>query len=407
MGQRRQPSTSTGPPIGPEFLGEDLARDVARSLREALRVGVVFPRGRGPKALFREAVAAASRAIESGQGTLLQRLVEPGPYEGLGEIPEELRDQRMSDEETATAIRFVYGHMVNCFKGRLAEMLAAGAAASWLAERRTRGDLPPDARIYAGDAVCPLILGRTSTRLGADLHLLRHRRVDDGESKIEVLGVGEVKSFHAGQERLRRQLGRHLERARAGLRVMGRMYAPARVRFPAGRAGGPVRIGIVPSCWRLPRTFRIERNPRHRPVMDPREPPHGQDQVEEVSPGEWRITLRWSEEALAEAGYRLTFRYMERVGETVYAQGVRKEWSEMTAAEAGTNAMTSALHYAIMRVRSLYEQQRAIALYNVYGFGYALGMNFVDARGCRERLSYEDLEELLGAGRTQSGCTVR
>ena len=39
--------------------------------------------------------------------------------------------------------------------------------------------------------------------------------------------------------------------------------------------------------------------------------------------------------------------------------------------------------------------QRAIALYNSYGFGYMLGMNFRNRAGKREMLWPQDLDEIL------------
>jgi hypothetical protein len=46
--------------------------------------------------------------------------------------------------------------------------------------------------------------------------------------------------------------------------------------------------------------------------------------------GEWRVTLRWSKEALDAAAYGMTFWFMEKVGEVIYSSGVPKGWSEMS-----------------------------------------------------------------------------
>jgi hypothetical protein len=97
---------------------------------------------------------------------------------------------------------------------------------------------------------------------------------------------------------------------------------------------------------------------------------------------------------------------MEKVGEVIYSRGVPREWSEMTPAEAGRNASKQMLYYAILRCRTAPESQRAIALYNTYGFGYALGMNFKDPKGRRKMLWPEDLDEILASGKTKSGCRI-
>ena len=56
--------------------------------------------------------------------------------------------------------------------------------------------------------------------------------------------------------------------------------------------------------------------------------------------------------------------------------------------------------------KEVLEMQRAIALYNSYGFGYMLGMNFRNREGKREMLWPEDLDEILANGQTQQGCRV-
>ncbi len=114
----------------------------------------------------------------------------------------------------------------------------------------------------------------------------------------------------------------------------------------------------------------------------------------------WHVTLRWSKETLAATAYELTFWYMAKVGEVIYAGGVPDEWGPMTPAEAGRNAAKMMLYYAILRARTAYEEQRAIALYNAYGFGYALGTSFKNERGSREMLWAEDLREILAHGTT-------
>jgi hypothetical protein len=64
------------------------------------------------------------------------------------------------------------------------------------------------------------------------------------------------------------------------------------------------------------------------------------------------------------------------------------------------------LYYAILRCGISRERQRAVALYNSYCFGYALGMSFRNEAGRREMLWPEDLEQILAAGRTAKGCAL-
>jgi len=89
----------------------------------------------------------------------------------------------------------------------------------------------------------------------------------------------------------------------------------------------------------------------------------------------------------------------------------------MTPVEAGRNAVKMMLYYAIrpyaikenegkLTERDSRIMQRAIALYNNYGFGYALGMNFRNKAGRRQMLWPEDLEEIARDGETKRGCRI-
>jgi hypothetical protein len=89
----------------------------------------------------------------------------------------------------------------------------------------------------------------------------------------------------------------------------------------------------------------------------------------------------------------------------------------------GYNAAKEKLYYAIrlyavkaeesrepgkpkLTRREALEMQRAIALYNSYGFGYMLGMNIRNAEGKREMLWPQDLDEILANGKTSHGCKL-
>ena len=135
-------------------------------------------------------------------------------------------------------------------------------------------------------------------------------------------------------------------------------------------------------------------------------PPRTDDEIIMTGNDEWRITLRWSKEALAEAAYEMTFWYMEKVGELIYSNSRPKGWEEMSAGEAGRNAAKMMLYYALLRCRTTRDTQRAIALYNTYGFGYALGMNYRNAEGRRKMLWPQDLDEIMSDGKTKYGCRL-
>ncbi len=390
------------------LLGPGLNEDVKIALRAAIASGAIFPKGNRPILIFREILTAAIRNIESHPlGRLFQEFLLKGPYEDSGKIPPELEGKRLSDEETASVITFIYSHMVNCFKGAVTELLAAGACTRLLRQLQVDGEVPANARIYIGDAVSIHQKRKAGLLKGADMHILIEDSSGGTIPTVAVAGLAEVKSYFQTSKRLRDQLGQHLRRAKNGLRVSGRDYLANRVRVGFGSKRRVIRIAVLPDNWVLQRTFRFNKTKHGRLLLgDPTTPPRKDDVITKITMDEWLITLRWSKEALAEAAYEMTFWYMEKVGEVVYSQGAPSYWKEMSRAEAGRNAAKASLYYAMLRCRSAREAQRAIALYNSYGFGYALGMNFRNSKGKREMLWPQDLDEILVSGRTKEGSRI-
>ena len=392
MRNEAEEKPSLGPPA------EGLIDDVHASLEAGIAAGAFFEDDGGPDELFDAAARRATTAIESkDNGDLLPRFLSVGPYVDSGRIPPEVTAEYMSDGEVAAAIRFIHSSAINAFQGALAEMLAVGPVAR-LAQEVAGAEAP---RVYVGDTVKAHLLRRNGWAKAADFHLLSMGGAK-GEG-ITVRGVVEVKSYAISTERLWLQVEKHLTRACLGLQVQGKKYAGGRVAVGGG-ADGLAQIVVVPDTWKLPRSFRFEtKGERSFLVVDPPTPPAAKDRIELLAPNRWKVTLRWSQEALADEAYAMTFWYMGELGRLLYAErGVPAEWSEMTPEEAGQNAVTMMLYYAILRARTVREESRAIALYNSYGFGYALGSNFVDRRGRREVLFYEDLHEILATGRSRT-----
>ena len=395
--------------VGFELLGSGLGKDVKSALQVALSVGAVFANGHDALVIFRQALAASIRNIESHpRGRLFQEFLLKGPYEDVGEIPMALVGQRLSDADAAAAITFIYSHMVNCFKGAVTELLATKACLHLLRRLQQDGELPRNARLYVGDSVGIHRARGKGLLKGADLHILIEEHRPDAATSIAVAGMVEVKSYLRSESRLREQLDQHLRRAKQGLRVSGVDYPAEKINVGYGKDRRVVRIAVLPSDWKLPRSFRFEDSERGRMLhVDAGEPPRKDDEITQIGHNEWRIALRWSKEALAEAAYEMTFWYLGKVGEIVYSKSVPKGWEEMTPPDAGRNAVKMMLYYAILRCRTIREEQRAIALYNSYGYGYALGMNYKNAKGRREMLWPQDLDEILSAGKTKNGCLLR
>ena len=387
----------------PKMVGTDLANDLFESITIALKSKAIFSEGSEPTMIFRDAIAKAITNIEE-RAILLRRFLRYGPYEYDGDTPLELEGCRLTDAETSKAITFIYSHVVNCFQGQLAELLAAGPCVQLVDELRTAGRLHPTSRLYIGDSV---LCSRGSTRhyrKAADMHIISMGSGPHQESVVQ--GVVEVKSYSCSANRLRSQLARHIGRIQKNALVS---IAENGVRFEVRTicAEKVFTIGVTPARWKIPRTFSIIKKDGKTLVdVDAPAPPKEDACVTEIEPGKWHIVLRWSQEALASVAYEMTFWYMEKLGEEVFAEHIPSTWNEMTPAEAGRNAAKMMLYYAIHRCLSHRVEQRAVALYNTYGFGYALGMNFRNAQGCRQMLWPQDLREIAEYGSTTNGCSM-
>lgn len=380
-----------------EHLPEPLAKDVGRSLEKGIAEGAVFEHPGEPAELFRQTVAQAIRSIQSRDRTdLLPRFLTMGPRDPRGtKLLDPAARHRLSDEETARAIRLIFSSAINSFKGALAELLAVGPLVDLAKRRHGSGAFEAAPTLYAGDVVLARKPGRKDWAKAADFHLLR---TEDDTDQVEVAGVAEVKSFVTTFQKLYPQLRGHLARVRRGLRIADRIVPGSRVRMGTGPRA-PLQVAVVPDTWMLSREVRFETRGDGR-VLLPAEanPRMDEARVEQLKPRRWLVTLRWSEEALASVAHDMTFWYMGILGRLAFAERVPPEWEGMTPEEAGQNAVKAMLHLALLRGRTVREKSRAIALYNSYGFGFALGAHFVNPEGRREVLFPEDLDEIAKQG---------
>jgi hypothetical protein len=297
------------------------------------------------------------------------------------------------DSATVKAVNFIFGGMMNTFKGALAELLAAGPIAQRIEQLKHRRQLHPDTQVFIGDTVLATQFKKARKAKAADIHILR---LDKLNATFELYGVGEVKSYRHSRSTALLQLDQHIERANTGLVVGGEKYAPRQRGFHRPTY---TRIRVVPADWRLSCQFKVlNDNPRTWIFPELISPPLIKD-TWEASDGIELLTLRWSVEALADAAFGFTFWYMAELGKRLYAEDRPTEWSEMSPEEAGQNAAKQSLYAAIMRCSpGSSSEQKAIALYNMYGFGYAVGMNFRAESGRRQMLFVEDLDEITVQG---------
>ncbi|MCX6865250.1 MAG: hypothetical protein NTV46_03340 [Verrucomicrobia bacterium] len=410
--------------VGFDLLGEALGQAVESALEEALAGGAVFAVGDDPLTIFRATLEASICSIEGDpRGRLFRRFLRDGPCEGERGTATEPHGQALTADETAKTIHFIDSFMVSAFKGAVTELLAAAACLRLM--RDPRLGLPAGARLYVGDTVMvPRKSGKGQLK-AADLHVLLINEKPEAPS-VTVAGVVEVKSGRVSAHAMERQIEQHIRRARQALRISGMDYPGGTIRIGHGPAARILRITVQPSNWLLPRTLRFECVGENRQlVLDPAISPWDGDQFIPMGDDRWHIALRWSMEAITAAAYEMTFWFMEKVGESLFTQEngqpspLPPEWADMDAAEAGRNAVKmmlydTILHYPGKRDESnpltrkeAHVLNRAIALYNCYGFGYALGMNFRNKEGRREMLWPQDLDEIAEKGCTEAECRIR
>lgn len=355
-----------------------LASAISDSIARALDCPFVhLKEGKTIWRVFEASLDAAIRDIKTDpRGNLFCRLLEFGPA-NPDEPKKETSDGKtvLSDPECGEAVEFIFSHMVNRFKGELAELLALKPCIELVERQKQAGTIPTDTHLYWGEVVQEWRLVRSSGGIcwggftkGADGLLAR-----TVSSAINVCGIVEIKSMHRSSRTLLSQIGNHISRLKGGIRLSGKEIEPDRVNVRPGF----LRIMVTPATWKLNRKFHWDKGDhggRKMVFPEPSQPP-GAPPPESLGNGIWKITLDWSQETLEQAAYEMTYGYMAEVGRHIFTGKPRpKGWEEFTPEEAGYNAIKAMLYYLPLRPLSARHARLAIKLYNIYGFGYPLGV---------------------------------
>jgi hypothetical protein len=327
--------------------------------------------------VFQRSLDAAIRNIETHpRGKLFRRLIEFGPH--LPDDPKALTSDEktvLSDPECGEAVEFIFSHMVNRFKGELAELLAIEPCMELLRRLQRESQLPPRTQVYWGEAVQEQCFGKKPGPVrwgkGADGLFVGQA----SPSAVDVLGIVEIKSMHVATAKLVGQIERHASRMKGGLKLEGREYRPESVRLNKAKL---IRVVVVPSGWKVSREFRWEKGDhggRKMVFPEPTDPPPASP-PEQLADNLWKVTLAWSQEALERAAYEMTYGYMSDVGTAVFTgKTMPKGWEDFSPEEAGYNAIRMMLYYMPLRPLPPRKERLAVKLYNVYGFGYPLGVD--------------------------------
>jgi len=363
---------------------QPLASAIHTSVASALRSPFVhLVAGRTVWNVFEHSLDTAIRDIEEHpRGKLFRRLIEYGPHDP--DHPEVLvsdGETTLSDPECGLCVDFIFSHMVNRFKGELAELLALEPCITLIQRLQQEDHLPSDVHLYWGDAVQERRRIRIASEKydaqwgsftkGADGVLVEPLLTQrGGHHVLKVHGVIEVKSMPRSSRRAIDQINKHVTRLCGGVKLGDREWSPDDI-----SCSSVIRVMVLPATWRLSRKWQsMKTNGEMKMVFaKPSEPPV-QTQVEELEPDLWKITLAWSQEALSEAAYEMTFWYMSQVGRHIYSgKPMPNGWEYMTPEEAGYNAIKMMLYYILLRHISKRQMRRAVRLYNVYSYGYPIG----------------------------------
>jgi hypothetical protein len=335
--------------------------------------------------VFNKSLDSAVRDIESHpRGQLFKRLLEFGPFDP--DEPEVLKSDgktTLSDPECGSCVEFIFSHMVNRFKGELAELLAVEPCIALVRKLQREGRLPLSLRFYWGEMIGERRkIFRTDSgevswggfTKGADGLIVAESRIPAGViRRLGIKAVCEVKSMRQSHQKLADQISRHLLRLNGGLCLGEKEYTSHNILINHSNV---LCFMVLPSLWKLSRRWHSVKNDRGRIiVLDETDDTPRENQFEKVDPTSWKITLGWSQEAIEQAAYEMTFWYMSQVGKSIYSGRLPKGWEYMSPEEAGYNAIKEKLYYIPLRYISRRQERLAIKLYNVYSFGYPLGVD--------------------------------
>jgi hypothetical protein len=395
---------NTANEIASIFGNQPLASAIHRSISAGLRSSSIhLGHGNTVWQIFKQSLDAAIRDIDNHpRGKLFRRLIEYGPHNP--DEPQSLTSDGetvLSDPECSSCVEFIHSHMVNRFKGEIAELLALEPCVKLAQRLYKEGRLPSGVNLYFGYTVrqrarTPIPnnkgkKGAVGFTKGADGLFVHENKQSN---TIDIHSVIEVKSMALPNKRITNQINRHIQRLQGGIRLEEREWSREKIWVPF--FGGSrkidsklIRIIVVPSTEKLSREWHsIEKGQRREIVFPEPSDPAIQTRIEHIERNLLKITLPWSQEALEQAAYEMTFWYMSQVGLRVYAsKELPRGWEHMTPQEAGHNSIKMMLYLINLRPISKRATRIATKLYNIYSFGYPLGVK------SKELLWPEDFSE--------------
>lgn len=368
--QITRPSRMT-PPNPLELLGDNrrLVSLLTDTLEEARRRRwIVLLHGYALGDNLREILKLATRDVKTHPtGGLFTRLIQHGPeYEDAPFTSDpEREDGLLDDVQAEAAVEFVRSHMVNQFKGQLAELLALRPVIERIEALFTKELSRDTLRLYMGESIrqSESAKGKRNRQArGAD-GLLLHRGTPS--AKPAVAAIVEVKAMRLTSRKLLDQLHQHRARLAGTLRLEERPGAFHEFRGLSAMTPrkGPALLAVVPSRWKLSRNFTrvpVPGDDRLQPRPDPLPARYPDPPDATIVNGMYRSTLAPSVEELEAAGFAMTFWYMQQAAR---AAGID---------DPGQHRLRHMLYCLGLRPLSDRGRELTSRLYNIYNYSYAL-----------------------------------
>ncbi len=220
--------------INNQFLASAIHKSVSLALRTPF---VHLVSGKTAGDIFKHSLNAAIRDIEKHpRGELFRRLIEYVPHDP--DDPETLVSDgktTLSDPECGSCVEFIYSHMVNRFKGELAELLAIEPCITLIRQLQREQYLPSNVNLYWGDMVQErrrAIVREKEDNLwgsftkGADGLLVEQvsNRKDKFNRRYSIRGIVEVKSMKHSKKKVLDQINSHIMRLNGGVKLGEKEY---------------------------------------------------------------------------------------------------------------------------------------------------------------------------------------
>jgi len=280
-----------------------LASDIHKSIAVALESSFVHIIGSETVwDVFKLSLDASIRDIEEHpRGKLFRRLIEFGPLNSNN--PKALvcdGETVLSDAECGSCLEFIFSHMINRFKGELAELLALEPCTILFQKLQQEGRLPLGIEYYWGDIIQerrrPEKLSREfnirwgSFTKGADGLLVEQIDVkhDKNYNLLKIHSVVEVKSMIRSKRKVINQINNHIFRLGGGVKLNEKEYSSNFI----SKSNSLIKVMVKPSSWKLSRKWQSVKKDDKRAIILPElsESPI-KTQVEELESNLWQVKL--------------------------------------------------------------------------------------------------------------------